>query len=180
MTAAYHASHQTVLSNGEKTDNKQLESLLLEDERIAKVVTFGSGRFINGVIIESRYPVSSKDEFLSSISTTLKRVNDTIPRHSRLLPEMILLADPKKPFSESDKGTIKYKDTVDNYADEIEKAYSCFESSNLDGPVHHFCDVEEVLKTLKSSLISLGLPELSDDADFFDNGSSFVVMSRYN
>ena len=72
---------KTVLSNGEKTDNKQLESLLLEDGRIARAVVFGSGRFVNGVILERRPSMETENTFLESIC---KMLCDTLKQLSNL------------------------------------------------------------------------------------------------
>ncbi|KAJ3573323.1 hypothetical protein NP233_g2511 [Leucocoprinus birnbaumii] len=121
----------TVLSNGEKTDNRQIELLMTECPLINGVIVFGAGRPLNGILVRpntSSAPFTSPSDFLDSIWPTIEYINTIIPSHSRILRQMVIVADlEKKPFVESDKGSIRTKDTLTLYDDEISAAYEALE-----------------------------------------------------
>ncbi|TFK61169.1 acetyl-CoA synthetase-like protein [Pluteus cervinus] len=159
----------TVLSTGEKTDNVQIENLLREDERITAVVVFGTGKAFNGVILGIAQPTVTLDDLWPSI----ERVNAIIPHHSRLLRQMVILADLSRPIVRTDKGTIRPKATTDLYDEDISEAYRQMElggnrpaqSQGTNGMSQEAMDaiVRETVQRVLSRRIM-------DSEDMFDQG----------
>lgn len=150
-----------------------IEQLLLTDPKIAKVVVFGSGQFLNGVLLSpSQHPVNSS-KFLDDIWSTISHANGIIPTHSRLFRELVLVESPAKSFAMSDKGTIKSAQTIALYSNEIEDAYSNLLVSG--GRVEDLQDVENTPASLRSYLMEVlrqgGVDVVSDDDNLFDHGT---------
>ena len=53
----------------------------------------------------------------------MEEANRTAPAFARIFKEMILVADPKRPFARAPKGTFIRKQTLSLYDYEIEKLY---------------------------------------------------------
>ncbi|KAF8797717.1 acetyl-CoA synthetase-like protein [Phlegmacium glaucopus] len=118
----------TVLSNGEKTDNRQLEVALCASPLVSQAIIFGTGRFLNGAILLPRSSLAydsadSVATYLANVWPHIEHVNRIIPQHSRLIRPLVLVAKPDKPFLVSDKGTVKSKASLALYEEEINVAY---------------------------------------------------------
>ncbi|KAJ6554493.1 hypothetical protein B0H19DRAFT_1262842 [Mycena capillaripes] len=128
----------TVLSNGEKTNNKQLETLLCTSPLIGNAAVFGSYRFLNGALICPPTPLSSYDPeavsaYLDAVwSHITDNVNGTVPQHSQLIRPLVLVAAPTKPFVLTDKRSLNRKATLSLYVDEINTAYARVEEGEYD------------------------------------------------
>jgi hypothetical protein len=180
-----------VLSNGEKTDKKQLgrnslQAYVLSSEfyllelfmlnhapKIKHLIVFGSGRSQNGLLISPAEPVGSHQEFINEIWPTIEEMNKVIPSHSRVVKELVLLEDALLPFSTTDKGTVREGPTLQDYEQQIEKAYLDAETMQQDVKLPTRFEQSDIMAYLQESVRSL-LPEttLTDDADLFENGKS--------
>ena len=176
-----------MLSNGEKTDNKQigrciynsrkfyltasfLEGLLLRDQNISHVQVFGAGRMLNGVILGPSNPLQSTPDFLSQIQPTIDHANSVLPHHSRLVPELIIVAQHDKPFATTDKGTVKAKETLSIFETEITNSYVTLEGGGewvFDGSVTNPHDIREFLRKAMKGLLD---KDFADTADLFEQG----------
>ncbi|KAF8592220.1 acetyl-CoA synthetase-like protein [Ramaria rubella] len=171
----------TMLSTGEKTDNAQLISLLTNDPRIAHVVLFGSGQPLNGVIISpsnlteaTLIDESEAEAFREKIQDTIAKVNDTIPKHSRLIPQMILVENPSKPFVKTDKGTIRSKETLALYKTEIAAAYSSLDLGSQPQttlPVPIVASESQIRSSVRDVVQKVCGREIEDNTDIFDAGA---------
>ncbi|KAJ3787876.1 hypothetical protein GGU10DRAFT_287503 [Lentinula aff. detonsa] len=175
----------TVLSNGEKTNNRQIETLLLEDPSIARVVVFGSGRFLNGVLLSPSSnlgydPSSDSERFLDQIWPTIVNANQVLPKHSALVRQLVLVENSNKPFVMSDKGTVRRVETLNQYEGEINAAYSRLNEG--EGALEVELPDEATPETFKAYLhnlleaISIRVP--SEDADFFDYGVDSLITIK--
>ncbi|KZT33340.1 acetyl-CoA synthetase-like protein [Sistotremastrum suecicum HHB10207 ss-3] len=113
----------SVLSNGLKTNNKQLEALLRRDRRIQHVIIFGQGRSQNGILVDPAPGTQDPRSFIDDIWPTIVAMNKEVPLHSCLIRELVLVASPNRPFSLTDKGTVRVKTTLSLYEQDIESAY---------------------------------------------------------
>ncbi|KAA1470119.1 acetyl-CoA synthetase-like protein [Dentipellis sp. KUC8613] len=168
------------LSNGLKVNTKEIETLLLEDHQISRLVTFGAGRFLIGAILLPAQPPASPDAFIDAIWPTIERINGAVPKHAKLLREMLLVASPNKPFVLTDKNSVKTKDTLALYADEIEQAYANLETdASSDVPIPQTFDAPS-LRAFVKELISLvvGRADVEDDANLFENGVDSLQAIR--
>lgn len=144
------------------------------------MLVFGAGRPLNGVILQPSDLFQSTSEFLSAIQSTIDNANATLPRHSRLVPELIIVASHDKPFSTTDKATVKTKDTLDRYADEIKNAYTVLEEGregewSFSGTVTNPQDVKEFLRKTVQTLLGTNVP---DTADLFEHGDECLTPAN--
>ncbi|EIW76918.1 acetyl-CoA synthetase-like protein [Coniophora puteana RWD-64-598 SS2] len=164
----------TVLSTGEKTDNKQIEKLLLADPNIARVLVFGVSRPFNGVLLEpSPSAPSSGPDFLARIAPTLRTLNSTVPTHSRILDGMALVTSPDRPFALSDKGSIKVKETLGQYEEDIKGAYEAILHGGLKRADWRNVELkteEDVLSLVRRIVRDIVRVEYEDEDDFFLRG----------
>ncbi|KAJ3778588.1 hypothetical protein FB446DRAFT_713250 [Lentinula raphanica] len=175
----------TVLSNGEKTNNRQIETLLLKDPSIVRVVVFGSGRFLNGVLLGPSSnlgydPSADPERFLDQIWPTIVNANQVLPQHSVLVRQLVLVENPAKPFVMSDKGTVRKVETLNLYEDEVNAAYSRLDAG--EGTLDVELPEEGTPEAFKDYLqrlfeaISIAIP--SEDAEFFDYGVDSLIAIK--
>jgi len=125
----------------------------------------------------------SPAEFLKEISPIISHTNTIIPSHSRLIPELIIVASPDKPFATTDKGTVRKGETLKLYEKEVENAYRTLENgvdhsrTIVEWPFKgEFTDVDAVREFVKDVIRTvlrdkLGtLVEPSDNDDIFEHG----------
>ncbi|KZT25854.1 acetyl-CoA synthetase-like protein [Neolentinus lepideus HHB14362 ss-1] len=160
----------TVLSTGEKTDDKELENLILLDDRIARVIVYGSGKPYNGVVLQLSPAVETSKISIDDIWPTIEHANSLIPRHSRLIRNMIIIADVHKPFVLSDKGTVRKVETLALYEDEIIASYDRPDRYTMaSGDLGTFSH-NDVRNYMRECIAIIKGEELSDDQDLFDAG----------
>ncbi|KAM5536364.1 hypothetical protein V8D89_009962 [Ganoderma adspersum] len=173
--AAGRLDDVTVLSNGEKTDNAQLETLLCASPYVHQAVVFGTGRFVNGAILRPRAGLlrSDDDEHIAQYLDLIwphieAHVSGTVPRHSRLLRGMVLAARSDRPFLLSDKGTVKTKATLALYAADVARAYAALEHGAGAGTLA--ANASEVRGFVEALVADALGRRLGPEEDFFGNG----------
>ncbi|KAJ7092499.1 acetyl-CoA synthetase-like protein [Mycena belliarum] len=179
----------TVLSNGEKTDNKQLETLLCGSPLVSAAVIFGVGRFMNGVIVWPSTPLASYapdavDDYLDTVWPHItENVNAVVPQHSRLIRPLVLVAVPEKPFVLTDKQSINRKVTLNFYMDQIEAAYKRIEEDGYEevplpslGPTSH--NMESTTSYVQAVVCKVLQRDIPLDEDLFDAGLDSLLAMR--
>ncbi|KAI0058351.1 acetyl-CoA synthetase-like protein [Artomyces pyxidatus] len=172
------ADDQIMLSNGEKTNPVPLEAILMRDSHIAAAVMFGRGRFQNGVLIEPRRefafdPVNKQRlaEFRNKIWSTVEKLNQYAPAHSRLFKEMILVSNPSKPFEYTAKGTPRRPTIIAAYKQEIDELYEIVEdSSQTDVELPSDWTPVETLQFMRSIVQRVMKRSVEDNTDLFQEG----------
>lgn len=149
-----------------------LENLLVQDQNIFQVQVFGAGRLFIGVILKPANSSQSIPEFLSQIQPTINHANSILPRYSRLVPELIIVASQDKPFAITDKGTVKAKETLEKYENEISRCYTMLENGRgrawtFDGSVTSSHDIRNFLRNVVKGLLD---KDVTDTADLFEQG----------
>ncbi|KAI0687615.1 hypothetical protein BC835DRAFT_1419809 [Cytidiella melzeri] len=181
-----------VLSNGEKANGKQLDTLLRESPYVSHVVVFGAGRFLCGALLRPsaghRFPAgdeNAKKTYLAKVWSYIDtHVNKTVPRHSRLLQPLVLVEDPSVPFQYSDKGTIKKKATLDLYQEQVEQAYKTVEegeppSTNAAQAMNLILsNVAAVTDSVRKLVYECLGQHIDDEADFFNAGLDSLLAVR--
>ncbi|THH03896.1 hypothetical protein EW145_g5919, partial [Phellinidium pouzarii] len=127
---------QIMHSNGEKTNPGPLERMLNHHPLVEASVIFGRGRFQCGVLIQ---PVQSASfnstnttqlvEFRDAVWPIIEKMNAFAPTHSRIFKEMILVANPAKPFEYTSKGTLRRQPIINEYRQEIDALYDAVAES---------------------------------------------------
>ena len=172
------------------------EVLLCASQYIYQAIVFGTGRFVNGVIVNPPagllkcHGEEDVNKYLDLIWPHIKNhVNETVPQHSRLLREMVLIARPDRPFLVSDKGTVKAKATLALYAEDVERAYETLElgiDTSTTIPVHGLPlgagnpeklsrDVCAFVETLVADIVG---QKLGPKEDFFQHGMDSLGATR--
>ncbi|KAH7104870.1 acetyl-CoA synthetase-like protein [Auriculariales sp. MPI-PUGE-AT-0066] len=176
---------QIVLSNGEKINPTALEWIFINDPHIAQVVSFGHGRPHGGVIIQPKpeFILDGRDsaklrEFKGLIAATVQKVNDYVPTHSRVMPEMIIITSPDRSFLMTSKDVPHRGTALKLYAADIDAAYNAFELS----PEIRFAPPAEwtvytTLEFIRSVVRSVVDADLQDDGDLFQHGCDSLRAS---
>jgi hypothetical protein len=130
---------------------------------------------MNGVLLQPRDTSISSLDFLSQIQPTIERTNTIIPKHSRLVRELILVTPPDKLFATTDKGTVRKKETLDRFQLEIEVAYEILEEGGngedwaFEGSVS---DEKDVKRFVRSAICQVLGEDVPDDEDLFEHGKA--------
>ncbi|KZS94473.1 hypothetical protein SISNIDRAFT_453395 [Sistotremastrum niveocremeum HHB9708] len=169
----------TLLSNGEKTNNKQIENILLSDPNIEHVIVFGQGKIQNGILLNPGRGMADPVSYLEQIWPSIEGLNKEIPKHSRVVRELVVVANPSRPFVKTDKGTVRAAETLALYQEDIERAYRTLEddrpprwtlpaSYNLES-IQEFlhCVLEEVLGR-----------SIAKSDDFFEQGMDSLLAAQ--
>ncbi|EFI26844.1 ICS [Coprinopsis cinerea okayama7 len=110
--------------------------------------------------------------FLDSVAPTVQRVNAVVPRHSRILRDMILVSDPGKPFQYTAKGTPRRQIILKDYQAEVASLYKGQKSSpNFDREPAETWDFQSILELVRFVVRKAVDAEiLNDDSDLFQHG----------
>ncbi|TFK36289.1 hypothetical protein BDQ12DRAFT_634344 [Crucibulum laeve] len=124
-----------VLSNGEKTLSRAIEIPIEADPHVNAAVVFGTGRTQNGVLIAPApgFTFDPTDEealatFRNTIWPSVEKANANSPSHSQIWKEMLLITSPGKDLPRTDKGSVRRKNALQLYAEEIDNLYLAVES----------------------------------------------------
>ncbi|EMD37730.1 hypothetical protein CERSUDRAFT_94730 [Gelatoporia subvermispora B] len=170
------ADDQLMLSTGEKTNPAPLEAILQKDPHIAAALMFGRGRFQNGVLIHPREPFDHTDteklaEFRNRIWSSVEKMNDYAPQHSRIFKEMIVVTRPSKPLEFTMKGNPRRQVCIDAYSEEIDAAYIAMEdSSQLDVSAPAEWTQDATANFVRAIVDRTLAKSLRDEDDLFQNG----------
>ncbi|PYI09236.1 NRPS-like enzyme [Aspergillus sclerotiicarbonarius CBS 121057] len=120
-----------VLSNGEKLNPVTLEKIVEGHPRVQRALLIGQARFDTALLVEPNWEAEGEnvDEktFVESIWDTVERANEAVPKYGRIAKSKIRLADPKKPFKVTPKGTTQRHAVNKEYKEEIDAIYAAAE-----------------------------------------------------
>ncbi|EPS94264.1 hypothetical protein FOMPIDRAFT_1055251 [Fomitopsis schrenkii] len=162
-----------------QTNPGPLENMLNQDLHVRSSVMFGRGQFQAGIIVDPKPPYrfdpvdeTKLAEFrISSGEPTVERMNAYAPQHSRLFKEMIVVANPSKPFTYTAKGTVRRQAVLEEYAEEIGALYAKVEDStqaSIPPPLHWgLVTTLDFVRKVVSKVLVRGV---DDDDDLFEHG----------
>lgn len=146
----------------------------------------GTGHYQAALLVElvDPPPKSTEDHqaLLDDIYGVVKRTNASKPSFAAIIREYIIFAKPDKPFSRTDKGTVKRRSTVMLYEKEIEEFYEKLDSGDASSfstaidatsPETAAQDIQRVIMQSLSSDEEVGL-----DDDIFGAGLDSVQSIR--
>ncbi|KAF5371569.1 hypothetical protein D9758_003563 [Tetrapyrgos nigripes] len=168
---------QIMHNTGEKTNPGPLENLMNQDPHVQASVMFGRGQFHAGIIVEPKqhftFDVLNEKE-LSKFPVdrpTIERMNEFAPQHSRLFKEMILVANPAKPFTYTAKNTARRQAILDDYAQEINEMYRTVEESTQSSiPAPQEWSIGSAQEFVRVVVQKVLQKNISDQDDFFEHG----------
>jgi thioester reductase-like protein len=133
---AGRADDMIVLSNGEKFIPIGMEHMISAHPFVKSGLVVGQGRFQCALIIELKDGVEYNPKLVDDVWPVIEAENKHVPAHAQISRDLIILADPNKPFQRASKGTIQRYKTVMEYVPEIDALYKAFESkdSAANGP----------------------------------------------
>ncbi|EPS94433.1 hypothetical protein FOMPIDRAFT_1038850 [Fomitopsis schrenkii] len=169
---------QIMHNTGEKTNPGPLENMLNQDPHVQSSVMFGRGQFQAGILVDPKPPYkfdpvdeTKLAEFRNLIWPTVERMNAYAPQHSRLFKEMIIVANPSKPFTYTAKGTVRRQAVIEEYAEEIDALYAKVEDStqaSIPPPLHW--DLVTALDFVRKVVSKVLVHGVGDDDDLFEHG----------
>ncbi|KAG1718951.1 hypothetical protein EDB19DRAFT_1861531 [Suillus lakei] len=172
-------SSVTVLGNGEKTDNDQLESLVLKNPFVEGVVVFGEDRLQNGLLVLPKTTTWDNVDFATSLWSTVQHMNSIVPKHSRVAQDLVILGNPHKPFVLADKGIIRRHETLALYSEEIQKAYAALESGHPFRDLPLKDDHDGVLIYIKAIAARVLGVEVAVDDNLFSRGMDSLSAANF-
>ncbi|KAF8905645.1 hypothetical protein CPB85DRAFT_1315335 [Mucidula mucida] len=166
---------QLMLSTGEKV-GYSIEAILSHDPHVTASVMFGRGKFQNGILVQLKpeFAFDPQDEesivkYRSLIWPSIEKMNEFAPSHSRLFKEMVIFANPSKPFSFNSKGAPRRAVILSEYDREIETLYKTVEERvEIEGPSNW---TFEACLSFARAVVNHNLHHpAKDDEDIFECG----------
>ncbi|KAF5361117.1 hypothetical protein D9758_009087 [Tetrapyrgos nigripes] len=172
------ADDQIMHSTGEKTNPGPLEKIVNNDPNVQASIMFGRTRFNAGVILmpapSVKVEVSNEEEvasFRNKVWPTIEKANSYAPSHSRIFKEMIVVADPAKPFELTPKGTLRRPRILQAYEAEIEKTYEDFKASTQEHiTAPQTWSLFECLELVRCTIKGVMNVDINDTDDIFQKG----------
>ncbi|KAK2873399.1 putative secondary metabolism biosynthetic enzyme [Arthroderma sp. PD_2] len=176
-----------VMSNGEKVRPVTMEAIINSHPAVSACLMIGTGYTMMSLLVELVDPeptsAAEREALMASILETVHAANAIAPKHARVFQEYIWFTKPDKPFVRTDKNTVKRRDTVLFYEQEIKQFYkSMEEEGNLAANID-FSSPDTISQGIKH-LIVAALPHAKDiglDDDLLSAGvDSLVAFSISN
>ncbi|KIY47791.1 acetyl-CoA synthetase-like protein [Fistulina hepatica ATCC 64428] len=171
---------QIMLSTGEKTNPGPLgkQTILRGHPMVKDSLIFGRGHFQNGILVapkdEYRFDPQDTEKFNAfreAIWPTVEKMNAYAPSHSRLVKEMILVEDPKRPFQFNTKGAPRRSVVLAEYDTDIEALYATVEASSVpDINIPAEWTPESTYDFVKQLVHSVMRLKVNAEQDFFQYG----------
>lgn len=163
-----------VFSTGEKLNPVTIEGIVLSHPQIKGTLVVGSNRLEPALILEPVTPPKDEKEakeLIQSVWPLVQEANRDTVAHGHIQHDMIMLANPEKPFPRAGKGTIQRPVAVQLYEKEISELYDNVHREQEDVPVIDISSESSLRQSIESLLISkLDVPVLGHDTDFFTMG----------
>ena len=164
-----------VLNNSEKFNPVTMESIIENHPLVSKAMILGTGWFQAALLIQPNWALweetKGTDSLINEIWDNVTKANGKAPAYGHILRDKILVASKEKPFSITVKGSIRRRDILGAYAQEIEAIYSSANGGEQLADLPADLSVSELERYLHR-VISRLMPtvNLSESTDFFDQG----------
>ena len=114
------------LSNGYGMFVAKIEADIVADSKVEKVLVGGNGMQRPFLLVApheaSRHGMTDAS-FVDEIWPLIEHINEGIAEMAQFKKDMTLLADPKRPFKETSKGTIAREETFADYSADLARIY---------------------------------------------------------
>ncbi|KAJ5550638.1 hypothetical protein N7535_001416 [Penicillium sp. DV-2018c] len=162
----------TVLSNGEKFNPVEMETIIGGHPLVAKALVVGQSRFQAALLVERSDAASEMEEMaiIDAIWPTVQAANHTIAAHGRVMKDKIGLAPKWKPFKRTPKGSVQRRMVLRELEKEIDAIYAKDLGDDLD-PLPETLDSESVTEYIRRVIArALGKSYIADTDDFYSTG----------
>lgn len=182
---ATRADDTLVLINGKKFAAGLMETRLKTSEAIQDAVVFGSNRALVGalVIAASLSEPIDKYSFVQSLRPHLNSLNERLPPHARIQPELVVIADAALAASipRSSKGTLQRGQAYRKLEPLFDDTYRNYEQGTISGyPAKRSLRGQELrqwLAELTADIIGTAEP-IAFDQDFHAAGINSIGATR--
>ncbi|KAJ7770560.1 hypothetical protein B0H16DRAFT_1715220 [Mycena metata] len=167
---------QIMHSNGEKTNPGPLEDILVRNSLIKAAIFFGRVKPHAGVLITPSEQVENLQLFRDAIWPTVEQVNKFAPAHSRLFKNARRRFTP---FQVTPKGTLRRHAILEDYAQEIEDAYTDFDSASSSFSTVGFISeisMKATLEIVRGHIHANIHSCISDSENIFEAGGDRGIM----
>ncbi|KAL0571105.1 hypothetical protein V5O48_010852 [Marasmius crinis-equi] len=166
-----------------KTHPGPMESIIAQHPLIRHAIVFGHSRRNTGLLVERRETNTPADhtELIEAIWPVVELANRSVPHYSRILKEMIIVANPVKPFALSPKQTLRRGTILTDYANQIDSAYrameesACQKNSAIAPPTWDLPHIQAFVRALVQKVLVLR-DEPGDYDDLFRIGADRQAM----
>nr|AIT18914.1 chitinase [Hirsutella thompsonii] len=176
-----------VFSNGEKTNPISFESHVVGHPDVSGALVFGTGRFEAGLLIElaetedDSNRLGNRDAVVAHIWNRIEEANSLAPAYARIDEAHVCFTSKDKPMTRTAKGTVKRRQTLDSYSDEIDKVYREAEATHgLTGSISvDINDNEQVRRAIRDVFECVTKRRVpTDETDFFTLGTDSLQVIR--
>ncbi|KAK0480363.1 NRPS-like enzyme [Armillaria novae-zelandiae] len=187
-----HPSNRKLFKICGRADDQIMHSTgagLVADKHVAAALMFGRSKFQPGVLIlptpEEAFNPSDTTrlvEYRSKIWDTIMKVNEQAPQQSRIYKEMIIVANPSKPFEFTAKRTVRRKAVLKAYNQEIEDLYRAVDDASHAGVViPQLWSLRNIITMIRNIVTAVLERKIGDSDDIFAaGGDSLTSMSIRN
>lgn len=119
------------LANGNGLHASSIEAIVVRDPTVQAVLVGGDGRNRPFILIQPSeevfFSAKDKEAILSAVWPAVEAANLISSELAKIKKELIVIADPKKPFRKSGKETLLRRERITAYKDGIDMAYRSLE-----------------------------------------------------
>ncbi|KAF7193871.1 Adenylate-forming reductase [Pseudocercospora fuligena] len=114
-----------VYSTGEKFNPTAAEDAINGNPLISAALVAGQEKPHPALLVEPAKPGDAIDpeDFIEQIWPHVRKVNSSVPAHSRIMKDMILVTNRRKPLRRAGKGTVQRNASFRLYEEELEELY---------------------------------------------------------
>ncbi|GAD93051.1 hypothetical protein PVAR5_1651 [Paecilomyces variotii No. 5] len=162
-----------VLSNGEKFNPVEMETIITGHPLVAGAVVVGESRFQAALLVEpnERVPKMNDKLFIDEIWPIVQVANQTISAHGRVVKSNIRLASKTKPFKRTAKSTIQRRAVLKDYKNEIDELYDTELTDGLDSYLPKTLEPVTITEYIRQTVMHvLGKTEISNTQDLYSTG----------
>ncbi|KAL9595711.1 MAG: hypothetical protein Q9219_006277 [cf. Caloplaca sp. 3 TL-2023] len=167
-----------VLSNAEKFNPVDFETMVAAHPAIKSAIVGGHGRSQTALLVEPMTVDETDDgkrDLLSAIWPTVVEANGNCPAHARIMKDFIIFVDKSRGVERAGKGTVQRAATLALYQADIDKLYEAPSLPNTSPKLLLGTESEES-RPLRRALIDIVLSciepkgDMSLSRDFFELG----------
>ncbi|USW56801.1 Putative AMP-dependent synthetase/ligase, fatty acyl-coenzyme A reductase, NAD-binding protein [Septoria linicola] len=127
-----------VYSTGEKYNPTLMENLINGHPAISAALVCGTGHPNSALLVEPAHPEVDPDDFVEEIYPHVRKVNANVPAYARIVKDMILVTEPRKPLARAGKGTVQRQASTALYEKELNELYESPRAGRKDSKASAF------------------------------------------
>jgi acyl-coenzyme A synthetase/AMP-(fatty) acid ligase len=133
----FHAHRDDILvfSSGEKLNPIPIESSIPAFPGVSGALVVGQGQAQAALLVELSQNAAFSSDPREDLWPAIEKANALLPGYGRIARSMIIVADPKKPFARTGKGTVVRRLAEELYATEIRKVYETTSTKSQRAPI---------------------------------------------